>query len=190
MYIGDKARGVRVLAVSRLLSDDEDAFELFLQKQNLELFSLSRAHSLPARTHPRTPRDPALLALALRAGMLADSLILAPPQFWHLLLLADAGAPAILAHAPLAVMLADAGAPAVLAGAPDAAMLAVARAPAVLAVIAWAPLAVMLAGAGAPAVPASAFAAVMLTDAGGGDGAGAGAREAARQVPRVPRGTG
>ena len=172
MYIGDKARGVRVLAVSRLLSDDEDAFELFLQKQNLELFSLSRAHSLPARTHPRTPRDPALLALALRAGMLADSLILAPPQFWHLLLLADAGAPAVLA------------------GAPDAAMLADARAPAVLAVIAWAPLAVMLAGAGAPAVPASAFAAVMLTDAGGGDGAGAGAREAARQVPRVPRGTG
>ena len=120
--------------------------------------------------------------------MLVDSLMLSPPQFWHLLLLADAGAPAILADGPLAVMLADAGSPAVLADAPDAAMLADARAPAVLAVIAWAPLAVMLAGAGAPAVPASAFAAVMLTDAGGGDGAGAGAREAARQVPRVPRG--
>jgi hypothetical protein len=35
-------------------------------------------------------------------------------------MLADAGAPAVLAIAPLAVMLADAGAPAVIAGAPDA----------------------------------------------------------------------
>jgi hypothetical protein len=106
--------------------------------------------------------------------MLVDSLMLSPPQFWHLLLLADAGAPAILADAPLTVMLADAGSPAVLADAPDAAMLADARAPAVLAVIAWAPLAVMLAGAGAPAVPEIAPAVVMLTDADGGDGTGAG----------------
>ena len=61
---------------------------------------------------------------------------------------ADAGAPAVLAFASLAVMLADARAPAVLAGAPLAVMLADARAPAVLAV---APLAVMLADARAPA---------------------------------------
>jgi len=38
-------------------------------------------------------------------------------------MLADAGAPAVLAGAPLAVMLADAGAPAVLAPAPLAVML-------------------------------------------------------------------
>jgi hypothetical protein len=48
-------------------------------------------------------------------------------------MLADAGAPAVLALAPLAVMFADAGAPAVLAPAPDAVMLADASAPAVLA---------------------------------------------------------
>jgi hypothetical protein len=64
-------------------------------------------------------------------------------------MLADAGASAVLAPVPLAVMLADAGAPAVLADAPDAVMLADAGASAVLAP---APLAVMLADAGTPAV--------------------------------------
>ena len=44
---------------------------------------------------------------------------------------ADAGAPAVLAPAPLAVMLADAGASAVLALAPLAVMLTDAGAPAV-----------------------------------------------------------
>ena len=56
--------------------------------------------------------------------------------------LADAGAPAVLALTPLAVVLADAGAPEVVAPAPDAVMLADAGAPAVLAL---APLAVVLA---------------------------------------------
>jgi hypothetical protein len=46
-------------------------------------------------------------------------------------MLADAGAPAVLAGVPHAVMLADAGAPAVLASAPLAVMLADASAPAV-----------------------------------------------------------
>ena len=68
-------------------------------------------------------------------------------------MLADAGAPAVLAGAPLAVMLADAGAPAVLAGAPPAVMLADAGAPAVLAL---APAAFMLADVGAVAVLALA----------------------------------
>jgi hypothetical protein len=72
-------------------------------------------------------------------------------------MLANAGAPAVLAGAPDAVMLADAGAPAVLAGAPLAVMLADAGAPAVLAP---APLSVMLADV-AP-VPL----AVMIADAG------------------------
>ena len=57
-------------------------------------------------------------------------------------MLADAGAPAVLALTPLAVVLADAGAPAVVAPAPDAVMLADAGAPAVLALV---PLAVVLA---------------------------------------------
>jgi hypothetical protein len=57
-------------------------------------------------------------------------------------MLADAGAPAVLALTPLAVVLADAGAPEVVAPAPDAVMLADAGAPAVLAL---APLAVVLA---------------------------------------------
>ena len=62
-------------------------------------------------------------------------------------MLADAGAPAVLAGAPAAVMLADAGAPAVLAIAPAAVVILV---PAVLAGALT--YAVMLAGAGAPAV--------------------------------------
>jgi hypothetical protein len=66
---------------------------------------------------------------------------------------AHAGATAVAAVAPLAVMLADAGTPAVLTGVPLAVMLEDAGAPAVLAV---APLAVMLADAGAPAVIAGA----------------------------------
>jgi hypothetical protein len=74
-------------------------------------------------------------------------------------MLADAGAPAVLAPAPGAVMLADAGTPAVLAGAPDAVMLADGSAPAVLAFI---PAVVMLADAGAPAVLASVSLAVVL----------------------------
>ena len=57
-------------------------------------------------------------------------------------MLADAGAPVVLALTPLAVVLADAGAPEVVAPAPDAVMLADAGAPAVLAL---APLAVVLA---------------------------------------------
>jgi len=48
-------------------------------------------------------------------------------------MLADAGAPAVLAFAPFAVMLADAGTPAVLATVPVAVMLADTGAPAVLA---------------------------------------------------------
>jgi hypothetical protein len=76
-------------------------------------------------------------------------------------MLADRGAPAVLALAPDAVMLADAGAPAVLVPAPDAVMLADGGAPAVLAL---ALEAVMLADAGAPAVLAPALA-VMLADA-------------------------
>jgi hypothetical protein len=64
-------------------------------------------------------------------------------------MLADAGTPAVLAPAPLAIMPADAGAPVDPAGVPAAIMFADARAPAVLVV---APLAVMLADAGAPAV--------------------------------------
>jgi hypothetical protein len=47
-------------------------------------------------------------------------------------MLADAGAPAVLALAPLAIKLADAGAPTFLALAPAAVMLADAGAPAVL----------------------------------------------------------
>jgi hypothetical protein len=78
-------------------------------------------------------------------------------------MLADAGAPAVLAPAPLAVMLADAGAPAVLAGVPLVVMLADAGAPAVRAL---APLAVMPADAGAAAVLALSPLAVMLADAG------------------------
>jgi hypothetical protein len=113
--------------------------------------------------------------------------MLVPPQslqvyLWRLAdMLADAGAPAVLASAPLEVILADAGAPAVLAGARDVVVLADAVAPVVLApapaavmladagapaVLAPAPLVVMLADAGAPAVLALAPAAVMLADAG------------------------
>ncbi len=82
-------------------------------------------------------------------------------------LLADAGAPAVLAPAPDAAMLADVEATAVLAPAPLAVMVAdsVLVSPQSFKV-ALAPLAVVLADAGAPAVDAPAPDAVMLADAG------------------------
>ena len=64
-----------------------------------------------------------------------------------IIIMADAGAPAVLAPAPAAVMLANAGTPTVFGLAPEAVMLADAGAPAVLV---GAPLAAMLADAGAP----------------------------------------
>jgi hypothetical protein len=77
--------------------------------------------------------------------------------------LADGGAPAVLADAPLSVVLADGGAPAVLANAPAAVVLADAGAPAVLA---FAPHSVVLADGGAPAVLAPAPHSVVLADGG------------------------
>jgi hypothetical protein len=57
--------------------------------------------------------------------------MLVPPGAPDAVMLADAGAPAVLASAPAAIMLADAGAPTALALAPeDAVMLADAGAPA------------------------------------------------------------
>ena len=119
-------------------------------------------HRTPTPAASRVPT--ALLALLAHAVMLAGAgapAVLAgvPPT----VMLADAGAPRspCTSGAPPAVMFADAGARAVLAGAPPAVMLADAVVPAVPAV---APSAVL--PAGAPAVLAGAPNAVMLADAG------------------------
>ena len=78
-------------------------------------------------------------------------------------MLADGGAPAVLALAPPSVVLADGGAPSVLALAPPSVVLADGGAPAVLA---SAPLSVVRADGGAPAVLAFAPPSVVLADGG------------------------
>jgi len=80
-------------------------------------------------THPNLPRSSRTAGFC-SIGSLSHHLAPAPPL---VVVLADAGAPAVLALAPDAVMLADAGAPAVLALAPLAVVLADVGTPAVLA---------------------------------------------------------
>ena len=63
--------------------------------------------------------DPAVGAHTFAAAVAARMIIKAPDA----VMLADAGAPAVLAGVPSAVMLADACAPAVIASVPDAAFL-------------------------------------------------------------------